>query len=147
MVRRFRLRSLSYGGQVAPRNDGVELSRDLRQRRVECGGSARQILERANLPRLLRVLFRDTRPYFGEGFAALDHFGRRADMKFMVPDRCPLQQPYAQCDDVVAAAIRDIAIDCDRSVSLMAAELGVAFCVEQLVRSKSLHIGRTRFRA
>src|SRR6202022_405302 len=120
--------------------------RDFRQRRVERRARARQILEGANMPRLLKVLFRDTRTNLRERLAALDHFGRRADMKFMVLDRSVLQQPDAQGDDAVAAPVGDIAIYRDRSVALMTAELRVTLVIQQLVRSKSLHISRSCFR-
>src|SRR5450432_1574935 len=58
--------------RLAPRNDGFELSRDFRQRRVERRGGARQILEGEHMPRLLGVLFRGTRPHFRKALAAVD---------------------------------------------------------------------------
>src|ERR1700692_4597014 len=131
--------------RVAARNDGLDLGRDFRQRRVERRVRARQILEGANMPRLLKVLFRNTRTNLRERLAALDHFSRRADMKLMVLDRSVLQQPDAQGDDVVAAPVRDIAIDRDGPVSLMSAELCVTLGIQKLVRSKSLHISRFCF--
>src|SRR6202022_3475686 len=112
--------------------------RDFRQRRVERRGRARQILEGANMARLLQILFRDTWPHFGERLAPFDHFSRRADMNLMVPDRCILQQPDPQRHDAVAPPVRNIAIDRYRSVSLMSAKLGVTLGVEKIVRSKSL---------
>src|ERR1700694_5062117 len=111
--------------------------RDFRQRRVERRGGTRQILEGANMPRLLQVLFRDTRPHFGERFAAFDHFSRRADMKLMVLDGCILQQPDPQRHDAVAPPVRNIAIDRYRSVSLMSAEFCITLGIQKLVRSKS----------
>src|SRR5260370_35447933 len=122
------------------------LSRDLRQRRIECGGSAGQILERADVPRLLRVLFRDPRPDFGESLAALDHLSRRADVEFMVLDRRVLWRPDAEHHYAVAAAVRNIAIAGDRPVPLMPAEFCKTLGIMKLVRSKSLHVSCLRVR-
>ena len=63
-------------------------------------------------------------------------------MKLVALHRRILQQPDTQRHDVVAQPVGDIAIDCDRAVSLMPAKFCIALGIQELVGAKSLHARR-----
>src|SRR5690242_4548250 len=67
-------------------------------------------------------------------------------MKFVILQWCILLQEHPEINRFVAAPIGDVALDRDRAIALHAAELGEAFGVQKLVRTKSLDAGRLRFR-
>src|SRR6185437_16644258 len=98
---------------------------------------ARQILEAADQPRLL-FLLRDAGQHFRKRPAAVDDRGRRADVKLVALDRRLLRQPDAERSDIVAAPIRDIAVDRHGAVALMTAEFGETLRIQQFVRPKAL---------
>src|SRR5229473_4053401 len=97
-------------------------SRDLRQRSIKRRGGAWQILEGKPAVGRLLLRFRRGGTNLGHRLGAIEQGFWCDHMKLMGFDRLILQQEDTQRDDVLAAPVRNIAVDRDRAVALHAAQ-------------------------